>query len=241
MAQTAWDVTNVASFGNLNRVEAVRQQNGGTIGFGESLVATAEAALNTVSLGGYDAAMAAARAGEDVNAAYFGAASGNLAEGLVSPFRRAANAVAHARCGEWWRALGEAAGAFGEGFFMARGFLEARQRYRDSKATLTAAEKREIQAIAREFRTPVDVVGSRAEGPGRNINSDLPVGRGTGTRSDIDFRVDARHPDIGRLIERLRNVGGGAGSAGVEWGPHRRATFAPYIRFTRWWTTWRRG
>ena len=43
--------------------------------------------------------------------------------------------------------------------------------------TLTAAEEAEIQAIANRYNTTIDVVGSRAAGQGRNIASDLPVGK----------------------------------------------------------------
>ena len=63
--------------------------------------------------------------------------------------------------------------------------------------TLTKSEVAEIQAIADRYNTPIDVVGSRASGLGRNINDpSLPVGKGPGTRSDIDFRFDTLNPAV---------------------------------------------
>ncbi|HEU5381324.1 MAG TPA: RHS repeat-associated core domain-containing protein [Ktedonobacteraceae bacterium] len=79
---------------------------------------------------------------------------------------------------------------------------------------LTSAERAEIQAIANRFMTQIDVVGSRAAGQGRNIEDlSLPVGKGPGTRSDIDFNVNGQ--DIinsrGALNDQLNQVGNGAG------------------------------
>ena len=81
--------------------------------------------------------------------------------------------------------------------------------------TLTGAERAEIQSIADKFGTNIEVVGSRAAGRGRNINSpDLPVGKGPGTRSDIDFRISGE-ADIasgGALSNSLSCSSKGAGN-----------------------------
>lgn len=101
--------------------------------------------------------------------------------------------------------------------------------------TLTPAERADIQRIADTYNTTIDVFGSRARGQGRNIDTDLPVGKdppnapGT-TRSDIDFRYDGQ-VDIdtrGALSDELKAVGQGAGHAASAIGPIDRP---PYIRF----------
>jgi hypothetical protein len=98
--------------------------------------------------------------------------------------------------------------------------------------TLTESERAEIQAIADKYNTQIDVVGSRAAGEGRNIDTDLPVGEGEGTRSDIDFRIDGGHPAVNDLIEELKAVGNGAGSASLKYIYNFRPTKEPFIRFT---------
>lgn len=57
---------------------------------------------------------------------------------------------------------------------------------------LTEAEHQALQRIADQFQTSIDVVGSRGAGNGRNIDTGLPFGKGDGTRSDIDVRVDGQ-------------------------------------------------
>ncbi|MCA9091419.1 MAG: hypothetical protein KDA90_22620 [Planctomycetaceae bacterium] len=103
--------------------------------------------------------------------------------------------------------------------------------------SITASEAAEIQAIANKYNTAIDVVGSRAANQGRNVGTNLPAGKGPGTRSDIDFRIDAAHPEAEALIAELRGVGNNAGTAGKRWStnpdsPGGRATEPPYIRFT---------
>jgi hypothetical protein len=97
---------------------------------------------------------------------------------------------------------------------------------------LTGAEREAIQAISNKYGTTIDVVGSRAAGTGRNIESSLPVGKGANFRSDIDFRIDASHPQVDDLISELKGVGNGAGSASTRYSTTTRATTAPFIRFT---------
>lgn len=77
--------------------------------------------------------------------------------------------------------------------------------------TLTQAERRALQNVADEFQTEIDVVGSRAAGQGRNIHTNLPVGKvpRNATRSDIDIRYDGQlEIDTGGgLTNALKNIG----------------------------------
>ena len=85
--------------------------------------------------------------------------------------------------------------------------------------TLTPGERAELQRIADKYDTPIDVVGSRAAGRGRNIYTRLPVAKdppdapGT-TRSDIDVRVDGQAviDSQGRLADELLEMSEGAGN-----------------------------
>ena len=101
----------------------------------------------------------------------------------------------------------------------------------ESEGTLTAAERAEIQALADKYNTVIDVVGSRAAGTGRNVETTLPVGKGESFRSDIDFRIDATHPQVGNVIKDLKEVGNGAGSASTKYSTTTRPTKPPFIRF----------
>jgi len=100
-----------------------------------------------------------------------------------------------------------------------------------SGGSLTAQETAQLQALADAHGTQIDVVGSRAAGAGRNIESALPVGKGPGTRSDIDIRYDGQ-VDIntgGRFTNQLRQVGGSAGAPSFSTGPG--GSTAPVIEF----------
>ncbi|MCI5209649.1 MAG: hypothetical protein D3910_12845, partial [Candidatus Electrothrix sp. ATG2] len=46
-------------------------------------------------------------------------------------------------------------------------------------------------------------------GKGRNIDTDLPVGKGDGTRSDIDVKVEGQAviDSRGQLADDLKNIG----------------------------------
>jgi RHS repeat-associated protein len=87
--------------------------------------------------------------------------------------------------------------------------------------TLTPKETAQIQALADKHNTQIDVIGSRAAGRGRNIETNLPVGKGLATRSDIDYRYDGQvEIDTGgHFTPKLRDVGGGAGSPSFATGP----------------------
>ncbi|MDB5226557.1 MAG: repeat-associated core domain protein [Bacteroidota bacterium] len=81
-------------------------------------------------------------------------------------------------------------------------------RTQSSRRGLSLEERRALQDIANKFKTEIDVVGSRAADTGRNVGSNLPVGKGQGTKSDIDVRINSQL-DIntgGRLSEALKNI-----------------------------------
>jgi len=88
--------------------------------------------------------------------------------------------------------------------------------------TLTPEEVSQIQKLADEYNTQIDVIGSRAAGRGRNINTDFRAPSDIkGQRSDIDFRYDGRI-DIetdGRFWKALTSVGNGTGSTAYDAGP----------------------
>lgn len=52
---------------------------------------------------------------------------------------------------------------------------------------LTAAERAQIQCVVNDAGRPLDVVGSAARGTRRGVGTSLPIGKGPGTRSDIDY------------------------------------------------------
>ncbi|MBL1220993.1 RHS repeat-associated core domain-containing protein [Chryseobacterium sp. L7] len=52
---------------------------------------------------------------------------------------------------------------------------------------LTKNEARQIQTEVNKAGRPLEIVGSAAEGNRRNVGSNLPIGKGAGTRSDIDY------------------------------------------------------
>jgi RHS repeat-associated protein len=56
-----------------------------------------------------------------------------------------------------------------------------------SLGDLTVGEVRQIQTVVNEAGRPLEVVGSAARGARRGVGTDLPLGKGPGTRSDIDF------------------------------------------------------
>jgi hypothetical protein len=76
---------------------------------------------------------------------------------------------------------------------------------------LTQEEFDELQKVADKWGIEIKVHGSRARGEGRNIDTNLPVGKGEGTKSDVDVRVDGQAviDSGGRLADDLKNIGGG--------------------------------
>lgn len=91
-------------------------------------------------------------------------------------------------------------------------------------------EEQETIAVVNKYETQVEITGSRAEGKGRNLNTNLPKGKSKlATRSDIDFRIDAAHPHVDEFISDLKSVGGGVGSAGTKWSLQARPSWPPYF------------
>ena len=114
-------------------------------------------------------------------------------------------------------------------FISAQSFL-----WETANGTLTAKERFELQVIVNHFNTRLYVMGSRAEGKGRNIDYVFyPVGKGPRTRSDIDVLIDGQL-DIdtgGALSEKVSDVGNDAGEP-KPW--HREEWIKPpYIIFKR--------
>ena len=58
-----------------------------------------------------------------------------------------------------------------------------------SLGDLTKAEVNQIQGVVDRAGRPLEVVGSAATGTRRGVGTNLPVGKGPGTRSDIDVLV----------------------------------------------------
>jgi RHS repeat-associated protein len=54
---------------------------------------------------------------------------------------------------------------------------------------LSEEEVRQIQQVVDDAGRPLEVVGSAARGERRNPGTDLPFGKGEGTRSDIDYAI----------------------------------------------------
>jgi hypothetical protein len=54
---------------------------------------------------------------------------------------------------------------------------------------LTPAEVGQIQGVVDAAGRPLEVVGSAASGARRGVGSGLPIGKGPGTMSDIDYLV----------------------------------------------------
>jgi len=52
---------------------------------------------------------------------------------------------------------------------------------------LTTKEVKQIQSVVDQAERPIEVVGSAAGAERRGVGTDLPIGKGPGTRSDIDY------------------------------------------------------
>ena len=79
------------------------------------------------------------------------------------------------------------------------------------KGTLTETELQQLQNVAKKYNTEIKVVGSRATGDGRNINTNNPVGKGPGTKSDIDVLIDKQLEidTYGQITDDIINSTGG--------------------------------
>jgi RHS repeat-associated protein len=69
---------------------------------------------------------------------------------------------------------------------------------------LTNQEVGQIQRTVNEAQRPLEVVGSAARGERRGVGTDLPIGKGPGTRSDIDYTTaGANHGNFDGLESQL--------------------------------------
>jgi hypothetical protein len=64
---------------------------------------------------------------------------------------------------------------------------------------LTIGEVNQIQKVVNEAGRPLEVVGSAARGTRRGLGSNLPLGKGEGTKSDIDYIT--HHQYLPRFME----------------------------------------
>jgi RHS repeat-associated protein len=72
---------------------------------------------------------------------------------------------------------------------------------------LTKAETKQIQKAVNSAGRPLDVVGSAAQGTRRGVGSNLPIGKGPGTKSDIDFTTaNANFDNFNGIKDRLPNI-----------------------------------
>jgi hypothetical protein len=109
---------------------------------------------------------------------------------------------------------------------------------------LTAAEVRAIQAAANETGESLTVVGSAARGTRRGVGSDWPIGKGAGTRSDIDYLINKPYPpfpsplnDLDHVLPRLPDVNPAHGpirgtfnpfeGPGIQFQPGKSPVFLP--------------
>jgi hypothetical protein len=95
---------------------------------------------------------------------------------------------------------------------------------------LTVSEIDAILNIVNEAGRPLDVVGSAARGTRRGIGTDLPIGKGPGTRSDIDYLFGyVSAPYFSELQWRLPSIDRepGGGVVGGIFNPH----MGPSVRF----------
>ena len=93
---------------------------------------------------------------------------------------------------------------------------------------LTKSEIRKIQNVVDEAGRPLEVVGSAAKGSRRNPGSKLPIGKGKGTKSDIDFLVPPSSLDnFTDLVNKLPEIDP---NTGIIPGVHN-PKLGPGIRF----------
>jgi RHS repeat-associated protein len=100
-------------------------------------------------------------------------------------------------------------GAFGLGIKATR---ETAEQIAKRTGDLTKAEIKQIQNVVNEAGRPLEVVGSAAKGTRRGVGSNLPVGKGSGTKSDIDVLIPPSSKDhfkgvTGKLPDADVNIG----------------------------------
>src|SRR5262249_19733310 len=83
----------------------------------------------------------------------------------------------------------DTAQAFQQGFGSAKVTSEQAQVAATRLGDLTPDEIKAIQTTVDQAGRPLEVVGSAAKGVRRGVGTELPIGKGEGTRSDIDYLV----------------------------------------------------
>lgn len=93
---------------------------------------------------------------------------------------------------------------------------------------LTKAEVKDIQKTVDQAGRPLEVGGSAASGTRRGVGTDLPVGKGAGTKSDIDYFTPPSHmPYFMDIQHQLPSIDPGTGIAPGTINPY----MGPGIRF----------
>ena len=93
---------------------------------------------------------------------------------------------------------------------------------------LTPDEVSRIQSVVNQAGRPLEVAGFAASGTRRGVGTSLPIGKGPGTRSDIDYLVPPGSLDNYRgLTEGLPALDPGSGVIPGTHNPH----IGPAIRF----------
>ena len=160
----------------------------------ESATKIAQCVANGAAVGALASAAAVATGGT-AGVTLAGALKAGAAAGAVESV---ANDLVHERNVDVTKAVVHAAvGAATAGVLHGAGTKLAALRSARSSAAegasglgdLTGAEVRSIQGTVNQAGRSLDVVGSTARGERRFPGSDLPIGKGAGTRSDIDYLV----------------------------------------------------
>jgi hypothetical protein len=98
----------------------------------------------------------------------------------------------------------------------------------DPCGDLTTSEIEAIQEVVDQAGRPLEVVGSAAQGARRGVGTDLPIGKGPGTRSDIDYLIPPSSLNYYNGLEsRLPSIDP---KSGAIIGSHNRF-MGPAIRF----------
>jgi RHS repeat-associated protein len=93
---------------------------------------------------------------------------------------------------------------------------------------LTISEVKAIQSVVDSAQRPLNVVGSAAKGLRRGVGTDLPIGKGIGTKSDIDYLAPPYGlPYFDGLQEYLPSIDPKGGISPGLFNPHE----GPSIRF----------
>jgi RHS repeat-associated protein len=152
-----------------------------------------------------------------------------LGQAVVDPMYLARDAVRFLFCPSWSTLTNLAFSAIAVGTPMPRG---------GRLGDLTLDEIRRIQQVVDKAGRPLEVVGSAARAERRGVGTKRPIGKGPGTRSDIDYLVppgsldyfkglDGQLPSFNGLIPGMHNPFIGPG---IRFEPHTAPVFRPGAR-----------